>query len=164
MGICGKATESVNNKEAEMVSRWLVALGLCLAFVIPSAADEETDREMKRLEGRFERTVTNSAGTRFRIVKEVAGDQSMVTTFDDEGRVLEASQSTFKVEKHGPVRVFTYSNKRFTAGPGKGETIAGPVSYIYRMEADTFTEVHGFLDEDTSQPRLYTWSRVKPAK
>ena len=75
-----------------------------------SLADDDTAAEMKRLEGRFERTFTNGAGTVFRAVKDVADGQSTVVTYDDVGNVVESHQSQFKVEKRGPVRVFSFFN------------------------------------------------------
>src|SRR3954449_1682499 len=39
-------------------------------------ADDNAD-ELQRLEGRYERTFANTAGTQFKVIKEVVGDQSV---------------------------------------------------------------------------------------
>jgi hypothetical protein len=131
------------------------------AAVLMGSVANGDDDEVKRLQGRFERTFTNPAGTVFRTVKEVEGAQSTVTTYDDVGNVIEAHASTFKTEKRGPVRVFTFSNVVVTAGPAKGHIEPGPRSYIYRFEGETFAEAWGFLDGDNSAPRMIYWRKIK---
>ena len=103
----------------------------------------------------------NEAGTEFRIVKDVAGDESTVTTYDDVGQVVTAHTSTFKVDQRDGIRVLTFSNLKVTAGPEKGREHPAPQSYIYRLEGDNFAEAWGLLPEDKSPPRLIFWKRVK---
>jgi|SRR4051794_31377594 len=131
---------------------------------IARSADEDSAAELKRIGGRFERLFQNAAGTTFRAVKEVDGDQSSVTTFDDVGNVVESHGSTIKTEKRGDVRVLSFFNFVVTAGPDKGHVELGTSSYIYRLDGDTFTEVWGLLDGDDSPPRMFQWRRIKDAK
>jgi len=126
--------------------------------------DDDNAAELKRVGGRFERHFQNAAGITFRSVKDVDGDQSTVTTYDDVGNVIESHGSTIKVEKRGPVRVLSFFNLAVTAGPNKGHVELGTSSYIYRMEADVFTEVWGLLEGDDSPPRMFQWKRVKDGK
>jgi hypothetical protein len=134
---------------------------VCLAVVTTiSNADDNAD-ELKRLQGRFERTFRNEAGTMFRAVTEMAGDQSTVTTYDDGGQVVESHRSTFKVEKRGPVRVLSYFNVAVTAGPAKGHQDPATRSYLYRLEGDVFTEVWGLLEGDVRPPHMFHWRRIK---
>ena len=93
-------------------------VGIWLMLTATGIADDNAD-EMKRLQGHFERTYANAAGTMFRVVKDVTGDQSVVTSYDDVGNAIEAHTSTFKIEKRGPVRVFSFFNLIVTAGPQK---------------------------------------------
>jgi hypothetical protein len=145
--------------------RWATAsLAILLAISGPGHADEELDNELKRIEGRYERKVTNGAGTEFRVIKDMAGDKSIVATFDDEGNIVEAHESTFRLEKKGPVWVFSYFNRTVTAGPGKGHVDPATRSYIYRLHDDTFTEVWGLLEGDNSPPRMFHWKRTAAAK
>ena len=133
---------------------------LWLAMAAAGLADDNAD-EIKRLQGRFERTYANTAGTMFRVVKDVSGDQSVVTTYDDVGNVIESHTSTFKVEKRGPVRVFSFFNMAFTAGPHKGAVDFATRSYIYRIDGEMIGEAWGLLEGDDSPPRMLYWRRVK---
>jgi hypothetical protein len=128
-----------------------------------AAADENAD-ELKRLEGRYERTYTNMAGTWFRATKEIVGNQETVTHFDDVGNVVTAHTTTIKVEKRGPVRVFSFFNAAVTAGPNKGAQQFETVSYIYRVDNDSFVEVWGMLEGDPNPPQALRWKRIKPPK
>jgi len=141
----------------------MIVLACVLRLSHPCAADENAD-ELKRLEGRYERTFSNNAGTQFKVIKDVAGDQSVVTTYDDVGNVIESHASTIKVEKRGPVRVHSFFNLLVTAGPAKGEQQFETRSYIYRANDESFAEVWGMLEGDPSPPRMIYWKRVKTAK
>src|SRR5262245_32086106 len=110
-------------------SRFLLS---CLLVAVPYAvtADDDNETEMKKVAGRYERFIRNAAGTTFRAVKEETLDgQSIVTTYDDVGNVVTAHTATFKLEKRGPVRVFSFFNLVVTAGPEKGHTELGTSSY-----------------------------------
>jgi hypothetical protein len=139
-----------------------VLCGLFIAAV--SAVADENAEELKRLEGRYERTVTNAAGTPFRVVKEIAGNQESVTTFDDVGNVVQAHTVEFKVEKRGPVRVFSFYNRLWTAGPLKGQTELATSSYLYRLDGDVFSEISGLMEGDKGPPRINYWRRMKDGK
>lgn len=136
---------------------WLVS------SAIASAADDKAD-ELKRVMGRWERTFNNPAGTQFRAIKDVFEDHDTVTTYDDVGNVVTAHRSDFKIEKRGPVRVFSFFNSVVTAGPDKGAQHFETNSYIYRVEDDSFIEVWGLLDGDPNPVRVLGWKRVKMPK
>ncbi len=144
------------------VARILSMLVLFLSATI-SQADDAAE-EIKRLQGRFERTFTNAAGTMFRAVKEVVGDKTTVTTYDDVGNLVEAHTSSYKVEKRGPVRVLSFFNATVTAGREKGFTDSATRSYIYRFDGEAFAEVWGILEGDDSPPRILIWRRLKDSK
>jgi len=146
-----------------MNSHTAVLLAVIVTTASPLLADDDTAAEMKRLQGRFERTFTNAAGTVFRTVKEMGDGEETVVTYDDAGNVVESHQSQFKVEKRGPVRVFSFFNALVTAGPNKGHTQLDTNSYIYRLEGDTFIEAWGLLENDPNAPRMLGWRRVKAA-
>jgi hypothetical protein len=140
------------------------SIGLALACASASLADDDNAAEMKRLQGRFERSFTNAAGTAFRTVKEMGDGQETVVTYDDAGNVVESHQSQFKVEKRGPVRVFSFFNLVVTAGLNKGRTQHDTNSFIYRIEGDTMIEAWGLLENDPNPPRIFSWRRVKDGK
>jgi hypothetical protein len=137
------------------------AVGLLILAASAAAGDEENDAEVRRLQGRFERTFKNDAGTTFRIVKDVVGNHSTVTTYDDADNVVAAHTSSFKVEKRGSVRVFSFFNLLVTAGQAKGHQQLETRSYLYRTDDETFTEAWGLLEGDPSPPRMAVWKRVK---
>jgi hypothetical protein len=136
------------------------------AIVAGSVAAQDADNadnatELKRLEGRFERTFTNAAGTLFRSVKDVGDGKSIVVTYDDVGNVVEAHESEFKIQRHGPTRVFSFYNLVVTAGPNKGHRQLETNSYVYRIDGDTIIEAWGLLESDPNPPRMFAWKRVK---
>jgi hypothetical protein len=141
------------------VIAWLVLL----AGPYSMAAEDDPD-ELKKLAGRYERTFSNNAGTVFRAVKEIDGNQEIVTLFDDVGNVVTAHSATIKVEKHGPVRVFSFFNRVYLAGPNKGDTQFGTVSYVYRADQEGFVEARGAMDGDRSSPGMLVWKRIKDAQ
>ena len=132
-------------------------LSLILVSAIANASDNEA--ESKRIQGRYERIFTHS-GAKLRSVLELAEDKSTVTTYDEAGTVVDAHTSTFKTEKRGPVRVFTFNNSVVTAGPNKGYSDSATRSYIYRLDDKTFTEVWGLLEGDESPPRMAVWRKL----
>jgi hypothetical protein len=140
------------------------ALSLCIGIVLStalSAQEDDTAADLKRIEGQFERTFTNPAGTVFRTVKDVANGKSIVTTFDDVGNVIESHESEYKIQRHGPLRVFTYFNYVVTAGPDKGRRRFESNSYVYRIDGDKIIEAWGLLENDPNPPRLFTWTRKR---
>ncbi|WP_425613640.1 hypothetical protein NA78x_003475 [Anatilimnocola sp. NA78] len=141
----------------------LIILLLAALFPALARADDEAANaaELARLAGRFERTMKNEAGTEFRVVQDIVGDQSTVTTYDDIGQVVTAHTSSFKVEQRGGIRVLTFFNFKATAGPDKGRESPTPRSFIYRLEGDNLAEVWGLLAEDKSPPRMHFWKRAK---
>ena len=136
----------------------LFSASVLLLVATAARADEA---ELKRIQGTFEKTITNQAGVQFRVVKDVAGDQSTVTTFDDVGNIVEAHRSTIKVEKRGSVNVLSYFNVLVTAGANKGHTDPSTRSYIYRYDGQTFAEAWGLLEGDESPPRMFYWKKMK---
>lgn len=146
-----------------IASRSLSYYIVILSFATASIADDQSD-ELKRVMGRWERTFTNNAGTQFRVVKDVFEDHDTVTTYDDVGNVIMAHRSDFKIEKRGPVRVFSFFNSVATAGQAKGEQNFETNSYIYRVDDESFVEVWGMLDGDPHPPRVLAWKRVKTPK
>jgi hypothetical protein len=146
-----------------------ISLSLLFCLLVPGPsfvlAQDNNEAEMKKVAGRYERLVRNAAGTTFRIIKEELPEgQSIVTTYDDVGNVVVAHTATFKVEKRGPVGVFSFFNLVVTAGPQKGHTELGTNSYIYRVDDDSFTEAWGLLEGDTNPPQMLIWRRIKEAK
>lgn len=124
-------------------------------------AGDDAVEEAKRVAGRYERYFHNAAGLRFRAVKEKRDGRSVVTTYDDVGNIIEAHTSEFKLEKRGPVRVFSFFNLTVIAGPNKGLTQPATSSFLYRVDDKQFVEVWGLLDGDAGPAQMLIWQRIK---
>lgn len=132
---------------------------IALALVVCSPAE---DKELEKVQGKWERTVTTADGTPIRVVKEITGNSETVTYFGPNGKVLQAHRVEFKLETSGKVKIFTYFNGIVTAGPRKGSQKKDPTSYVYRVEDDMFFEVMGILVGSKEKPEIIVWKRPKP--
>ena len=140
----------------------LVPMALAAA-VAASTPDVEDD--LKALQGTWERTqvIPGQQGPQQgRVVKEVKGNREIVRSYDKDGKESYAHAVEFRLERQGDVRVYTFFNREVIAGPNKGQMVAEPASYIYRLRDDTFEEVWGFLPGQEKRELLAAkWRRVK---
>lgn len=113
------------------------------------------------VEGKWERRQKDGSGSALRIVKEHKDRQTILTQYNENGDVVHQHKSQFELRKTDEVRIFTYSNIDVTHGPNKGQKYAGPFSYAYRIEGDSFYEFLGVLLGDPRPPAVVTWTRVK---
>ena len=60
--------------------------------------------------------------------------------------------------------MLTFSKRKITAGPDKGQEAKEATSFLYRIVDDQFIEVHGLLDDSTEAPRMILWKREKKAE
>lgn len=123
-------------------------------------ADDGLERDLQNLQGTWQRMGATIDGQRIMVRKVVTGNSEIVKYTDEQGTVLREHQADFRLELSGRARLFTYFNLLVTEGPSKGERRAEPSSYIYRLDADTFTEVHGMLVDDKSAVKMSTYKRV----
>ena len=86
-----------------------------------------------------------AATPRQRVVKQVSGDTETVTTYAADGRVMSAHTAKIRLERRVDVPVYTFYDRRITAGPEQGRSDAAPRSYVYRLRGDEFDEVWGLL-------------------
>ena len=136
----------------------LAVLMLCAGPISLNAQD--ADKELKAVQGQWERTVRTSEGT-FKIVKVHDGNATELSVYDADGNTVESKTSEFRLDVTGPVRIFTFFNNKITAGRGVGETSSQESSYVYRVVGDTFFEYHGLLVGDREPPMAFTWKRVQ---
>jgi hypothetical protein len=151
----------------------LGVVAVCAALLggaAPAADRASADDDLKALQGTWERTQVlpdqpGEPGKRTgRVVKVVTGNRETVTTFDADGKVTYAHAVEFRLEREGKVRVFTFFNREVTAGPTKGQKVAEPSSYIYRLTGDGFEEVWGFLPGQEKRDLLAAkWKRARRA-
>lgn len=139
--------------------RMISAAFLCLVVLAGAAWADDKDAEAAKVQGRWRRTVKTDRGT-FEYVKEHRGNVSTLTIRDADGKILAAKKSTFRLEAAGKVRIFTFFDNVFTAGPHKGQTDAAAHSYVYRVTGDKFFEVNGLLADDIVEPSAIVWERI----
>lgn len=139
----------------------LALLTLPLAFAALAVADgDEQIEPIKAVQGKWVRHLTTPNGP-VTIVKEHKGRNTILTAYDDQKNVIYSHESEFKIEQLGKVRVFTFYNRKITAGPNAGQKIKEPDSFIFRVDNKRFIEVNGLLDGDANAPNLLIWERME---
>lgn len=131
-----------------------------------SAAPASLGDDLQLVQGTWERELHPEERDKVnyrRVVKQIEGNAETVTYYDEAGKVTRAHTVEFKLERHGPVRVFTFWNQEVTAGPDKGKRYPDARSYVYRVTNDTFDEVWGFLAGQERRPISYHVHR-RPTK
>jgi hypothetical protein len=133
------------------------------------AAATQTDEErgfrkappahLEQVQGLWTRTQKTSFFSSQRITKEIKGDVETLTTYDSDGNVLSAHTVKIKLALAGPIRVFAFSDLKYTEGPNKGEKANGTQAYIYKVAGNTFIEVWGILGDADSPIRALRWKR-----
>jgi hypothetical protein len=161
----------------------LVLTGIGVAVLVTlgarprtSAADDsrqiavrEGVDDMEKIQGVWERQIRPEEKLPYkRCVKQIAGNREVVTYYGDDGKVQREHIVEFRLEKHGPVKLFTFWNTEITEGPEKGKKVEGKRSYIYRLVGDELSEVWGFLPDQEKRPISYhvhqrTKSAASPA-
>ncbi|WP_237229164.1 hypothetical protein [Rubinisphaera sp. JC750] len=125
-----------------------------------STAEDAAARELAAVQGTWFRTVKTDQGE-FTFMKEHAGHTTSLVITDAKGQLVEEKHSKFELSTDGPVRIFTFSDNIFVAGPNRGRVAPAPQSYIYRVVGDTFYEIRGLLKEDKDGINAFTWKRAK---
>lgn len=129
-----------------------------------SSPAAENDADLAKVQGLWERKTGHDIPGLRRATKEIRGTHEVVTYFGDEDKLLGAHEVDLNVERRNGIRIFTYSNWVGTAGPEKGHKSPQPVSYIYRADDNTFTEVWGFMPgQEGRAPLVLMWVRKVPA-
>jgi hypothetical protein len=152
------------------MNRWNNVLALLsLATVLagsaaagePGPGNDEAmlKQDLARLQGTWE-IRGRMQGRWVRSVQAIQGNQSTVTRYDENGKVLAAHTAQFALSRDGRVRLFTFWNQEFTAGPNKGKTRAERRSFVYRVDANTFYEARGLLVDEPESPGLNLWKRA----
>jgi hypothetical protein len=146
--------------------RWiLISLtGLLVAAAAGSFCVAEEQRGLDPdLQGKWSRQVKTATGVAT-IIKDHLGDKTILTAYDDQGKVMYAHESKFECETSGRVKVFTILQRKITAGPGAGQVTTEKNSFVYRIVDDKFIEVRGVLEEDPNPPGMVVWKRVKDSE
>lgn len=128
--------------------------------------DDGPQKDLQRIQGLWVRTVPgdelfSSAG---KTTKEVKGDTETVTYYDGSGTVLRSHTAKIRLQRAGPMRIFTFCDITHTAGPKEGEKEEGNKAYVYKVVDDTFVEMWGVLDDSDSRVHAIRWTREKPER
>ena len=101
-----------------------------------------------------------AASPKQRVVKQVSGDTETVTTYAADGKVIHAQTARFHLSTRGDVPVYTFYDRRITAGPEQGRTDTAPRSFVYRLRNDEFSEVWGLLPgQEEREVVVRRWKR-----
>ena len=125
-----------------------------------STAQDREAQELAAVQGTWFRTVKTDQGE-FTFMKEHAGHTTTLVITDANGEIVEEKRSEFELNTNGPVRIFTFSNNVFLAGPNRGRVAPAPHSYIYRVVGNTFYEFRGLLTDQNEPVNVITWKRAK---
>jgi len=138
---------------------------ICLALYAggcasPGAGNLREDESA--LQGRWEQQAMEGVGEKGqRVVKEVKGDTETVTTYDQGEKVIHAQTAKFRLRREGPVRVYTFYNRRVTAGPEQGRFRDSERSYLYKLRGDELHEVWGLLEgQEGREVAIIRWKRA----
>jgi hypothetical protein len=102
-----------------------------------------------------------AATPRQRVVKHVRGDTETVTTYGPNDQVIHAQSARFRLSQRGGVPVYTFYDRRITAGAEQGKADASPRSFIYRLRGDEFDEVWGLLPgQEQRELVVHRWRRA----
>lgn len=118
------------------------------------------EQDLAEMQGVWLYEYANAAGVKMRVEKKVDGESDVVTQYDAAGNVVYSHASTFQLERHGPLRVFTILTSVVTAGPDMGMQRGKlPRSFVYRIEGNKMMEVWGLLEVDRGPPRVILWQK-----
>lgn len=129
--------------------------------------DDDLKRDLALMQGRWQRTGRNAEGeVTSRQEKVIQGNRETVTSLDSEGKVLRKHAVKFRLEKHGPVRI--YSVYELTAYQGdQAVTSAADFSYVYRVDGKLLLDAPGLFDKRRSYqetPVVFKWERAPQAE
>jgi uncharacterized protein (TIGR03067 family) len=144
---------------------WSSFLCVCaIALFSPAVRAEQADQDdAAKVQGLWERKGGDDVPGLHHAIKEVRGTHETVTYYGPSGRVLQAHEVDFKLERYNGVKIFTFFNWTATEGPEKGHKSPDPVSYIYRADDHTYAEVWGFLPgQEHRPPRVLMWVKKPP--
>jgi len=141
------------------MTRILLACVLVLVATAPAPADEDA---LAEVQGKWQRLAKDAQGRTVRYEKEHRGHKTILSGYDEGGRVAYSHTSEFELSRAGPVKVFTYFNLA-VAGKPAAQAEKDRRSYIYKVEGDQFVEAHGLLiGQDREEPFMVIWERMKP--
>ena len=129
----------------------------------PAARGNAASSDAARLQGRWEQQPEEgpAASPRQRVVKEISGEAETVTTFAADGKVLHAQSARFRLSERGGVPVYTFYDRRITAGTEQGKREPAAQAFVYRLRGDQLEEVWGLLPgQEEREVVVKRWKRA----
>ena len=134
-------------------------LGTLLISAATATADESaSDNLLAECQGTWIRTNANN-GAKNRVVKVIEGNKEMVSYFRN-GMLTRAHQVEIEVAATEHFNLFTFKNGVVIAGPDKGDKFAGPHSYAFKIEDNTWYEVMQLLKGEKGRPSVHQYKRM----
>lgn len=153
--------------------RWQILIVVLFAGMLVSSAanaqqgggtpdDRALADDLAAVQGKWEnRDKQLLAPAAVRTTKEIKGAKEVVTYFGPGDEVIRVHTVDLTLERSGRARLFTWSHMEVLEGAGKGQTVEGPSSYIYKVHGGLFVEAGGMLiGQETWPVRLVTWKRI----
>ena len=123
-------------------------------------SEGQASEDLANVQGMWERRTGHDVPGLKWATKEIHGNHEVITYYGADNQVLSAHEVDFKLQRVDGIKVFTYFNWVATAGPQKGHKSTGVVSYIYRVDENTYIEVWGFTPrQETRPPLVMIWVR-----
>jgi hypothetical protein len=120
--------------------------------------------DLSQLQGTWEQQPEEgrTATPQQRVVKQVSGNTETVTTYGPSGQVVHAQTAKIRLGLSGSVPIYTFYDRRITAGPEQGRSDDAGRSYVYRLRGDEFDEVWGLLPgQEQRELVIHRWRRAK---
>lgn len=117
-------------------------------------ADEDVlQTDLKRLIGRWERTVPNSKPP-MRELLTIADDHDTLDVLSNDGDLIRRYASRVKLERAGDVRIYNRSESKLVKGQAPLNPVAQAQAFVFQFTKGGFYEVSGLLHgRDASRPR-----------
>jgi hypothetical protein len=135
--------------------------GLASAETSKAAGEDESLKaDLASVQGTWERGLVDEHGKATgRVVKWTRGNTETVTYYATDGKVLRSQSAKFRLERSGPVWVFSYAVE-VTDGVDKGMKYTS--AYISKVVGNTWYEIHGALiGQEEESPRMLIWKRAR---
>lgn len=133
-----------------------------------AANDPELKRDLELMQGSWLIDGRNAEGqVIWTNQKLVEGNTERVTYFDADGKVTSEHTVKFRLEKHGPVRVFNFYDMTTVVGPNVGAVTPDDFAFVYKVVNDKFLDCPGAFVSRSSyrtEPAMTVWRRPQPAQ
>lgn len=137
-----------------------IASLVLLISAVAASAQQPVPALIDTLQGEWSRSVMDQDGNRYRVVKQIAGNEETVSVYKGD-ELVRQHRVDFAVTQTEHVQIFTYTNYTVTAGPDRGARRQGSFSYLFQIRDDRWYEVHGLMNGEEGPVQVVQYERVK---